>query len=117
MRRIFGGKLLVGVLVAAVLIACGPVCQASGKTKAEKHALKIEKELSKFKAGAYLHLTFNDNTESSGHLGTLGDASFEFNNSENNAKETHQYGDVSKVERAKEYIGEGSVKHHHRGIL
>jgi hypothetical protein len=35
------------------------------------------------------------------------------NNSETNAKETHLYSDVSRVEKGKEYIGAGSAPKHH----
>ena len=40
-------------------------------------------------------------------MNTLSDASFTFNNSETNAKETHHYSDVTSVEKGKEYIGAG----------
>ncbi len=40
-----------------------------------------------------------------GTVNTLSDASFTFNNTETNTKETHNYSDVTSVEKGKEYIG------------
>ncbi len=112
MKTKSGGKLLVCVAITLALLAFVPACHGSPKTKAEKHALKIEKDLAKYKAGSYLHLVLNNNTEVNGTLGTLSETSFDFSNTETNAKETHLYGDVYKVEKGKQYIGEGSEKHH-----
>jgi hypothetical protein len=93
------------------------VCRAGSGTKADKHAQKMEKTLARYKTGTYLHLEFANNTECSGTLDTLTDKSFSFNNSDTNAKETHLYGDVTRVEKGKQYIGEGSAPKHHIHIF
>jgi hypothetical protein len=117
MRFKFGGKRMVCLAAALALMACVPVCQAKSGTKADKHAQKIEKALGRYKAGTLLHLQFSNNTESSGTLDKLSDTSFSFNNTDTNAKETHLYGDVTRVEKGKEYIGEGSAPKHHIHIF
>jgi hypothetical protein len=117
MRTFFGGKPTLCLVAALVLVACVPVCQAGSESKADKRAQKIEKKLSKFKTGTLLHLELNNNTECTGTVNTLSDASFTFNNSENNAKETHLYSDVSSVEKGKEYIGQGSAPKRHIHIF
>jgi hypothetical protein len=50
-------------------------------------------------------------------VNTLSDASFTFNNSETNAKETHLYSDVSRAEKGKEYIGQGSTPKRHGHVF
>ena len=94
-----------------------PLCHAESGSKADKHAQKMEKKLSKFKAGTLLHLEFNNNTECIGTVNTLSDQSFTFNNSDTNAKETHLYSDVTAVEKGKQYIGAGSAPKHHIHIF
>jgi hypothetical protein len=116
-KAIFGGKAMVTLAVALALIVCVPVCQAKSGSKADKHAQKIGKKLARFKAGTLLHLEFNNNTECTGTVDKLSDTSFTFNNSETNAKETHQYGDVLTVDKGKEYIGQGSAPKHHIHIF
>jgi hypothetical protein len=117
MKAIFGGKAVVIFAVALALIVCVPVCQAKSGSKVDKHAQKISKKLTKYKAGTLLHLEFNNNTECTGTVDKLSDTSFTFNNSETNAKETHQYSDVSTVDKGKEYIGQGSAPKHHIHIF
>ena len=109
MRGFFGGKRLLCLAAALVLIVSVPVCQARSGSKAEKHAQKVQKKLSRYKAGTLLHLEFNNNTECLGTVITLSDTSFAFNNSETNAKENHNYSDVSDVDKGKAYIGQGST--------
>ena len=113
MRVSFGGKSVIYLVAALFFVACVPMCQAGSGSKVDKHAQKIEKTLSRFNTGTLLHLDFNNNTECTGTVNTLSDASFTFNNSETNAKETHLYSDVSRVEKGKEYIGQGSTPKHH----
>ncbi len=117
MKSFFGGKIVLCLAAALMLAACVPICQARSGSKADKHAQKMEKKLAKFKTGTFLHLEFNNNTECTGTINTLSDTSFTFNNSETNAKETHQYSDVSKVEKGKQYIGEGSGPKRHIHIF
>ena len=66
--RGFGGKWVLCLAVTLVLAASVPLCRARSGSKAEKHAQKIQKKLSKYKAGTLLHLEFNDNTECTGTL-------------------------------------------------
>lgn len=109
MRGSFGGKVVLSMAVALMLIACVPVCQARSGSKAEKQAQKIHKKLSKYKPGTLLHLQLNNDTECSGKVLTLSETSFIFNNSETNAKETYNYSDVTHVDKGKQYIGQGSA--------
>jgi hypothetical protein len=117
MRGFFSGKRLLCLAVAMVLVASVPVCQARSGSKAEKHAQKVQKKLSKYKPGTLLHLEFNDNAECTGTVNTLSDTSFTFNNSETNAKESHNYSDVSNVDKGKTYIGQGSTPKRHIHIF
>lgn len=114
MKSRISGKTVLCLAAALLFVACTPVMQARSGSKADKHAQKIEKTLARYKTGTFLHLEFNNNTESSGTVNTLSDKSFTFNNSDTNAKETHLYGDVTKVEKGQQYIGEGSTPRHHR---
>ena len=117
MKSLFGGKSAPCLGLALALVVCAPLCQAKAGTKVDKHAQKIEKKLSRYKTGTFLRLEFNNNTQCSGTVNALSDTSFVFNNTENNAKETHLYSDVSSVEKGKEYIGEGSAPKHHIHIF
>lgn len=112
MKRLFGSKLMLGLAAVLALTVCVPVCQAKSGSKAEKHAQKMQKKLSHYKPGTLLRLTFNDNSECTGTVNTLSDASFTFNNTDTNQKETHNYSDVSDVEKGKQYIGQGSTSRH-----
>lgn len=109
MRGLFGRKTVLCLAAALMLVACVPVCQARSGSKAEKHAQKMQKKLAKYKPSTLLHLEFNDNTECSGKLMKLADTSFTLNNTETNAVETHNYSDLSQVEKGKQYIGQGST--------
>ncbi|MGC1461558.1 MAG: hypothetical protein WA802_05110 [Terracidiphilus sp.] len=113
MRKYFGGKSTLSIAAVLVSVGCMFVCQAQSGSKADKHGQKIEKKLSKYKTGTLLHLEFNNSPECNGTLNTLSDKSFILNNSDTNAKETHLYSDVSRVEKGKEYIGAGSAPKHH----
>lgn len=117
MRVSFGGKIVLCLGAALALVVCVPLCQAKSGSKSDKHAQKIEKKLSKYKTGTLLRVAFNDNTECTGTVNTLSDVSFTFNNSETNAKETHNYSDVSSVDKGKEYIGQGSAPKKHIHIF
>ena len=112
MRVSLGGKSAIFLAAALLFVACVPMCQAGSGSKVDKHALQIEKALSRFKTGTLLHIEFNNNTECTGTVNALADTSFTFNNSDTNAKETHLYSDVSRVEKGKEYIGQGSTPKH-----
>jgi hypothetical protein len=116
MRGILSGKWAPFLAVALVMV-CAPACRAGSSPKPDKHAQKIEKKLSKYKSGTLLHLAFSDNSECTGTVNALSDTSFTFNNSDTNAKETHNYSDVSSVEKGTEYIGAGSTPKHRGHIF
>ena len=110
-----GKKLAVSLAVTSALVFFVPTGHAASAKGLEKQAKKIESKLANFPKGAFLHLFFRDGSDSSGKLDKLADNSFTFTNSDSNADETHPYADVTKVEKGKEYIGEGSgpKKHIH----
>lgn len=112
-----GGRWALCLGVALVLAWGAPLCLARSGSKADKHAQKMEKKLSKYKSGTVLHLEFADNTESLGTVIALSKDSFTFSNSDTNAKETHLYRDVSHVEKGKEYFGAGAAPKHHIHIF
>jgi hypothetical protein len=112
MKFSWGKKAVVFLAVALAVSACAQVSWARSPKSQEKQAHKVQGWLNKYPAGSLLHFTFRDGTESTGKLGTLSDANFNFTNSESNASETHAYGDVKKVEKGKEYIGKGSTETH-----
>ncbi len=110
-------KLAVSLTVALALFVTLPACHATTSpdksTKAlAKQAHKTQSALARYQAGSLLRLTLRDGTQTTGKLGTMSENSFAFTNADNNANETHQYSDVTKVEKAKEYIGEGPGHKH-----
>jgi hypothetical protein len=125
-RRLRGAALFGGVMTMvslakkttvclALVLACGlvtPSYAVSAKSL-EKQAKKVEAALAKFPRGAFLHFHFRDGSEGAGKLGNLSENSFSFTNTESNAEETHQYSDVTKIDKGKEYIGKDSASHHH----
>ncbi len=117
MKSCFGGKSALCLVAVLALVVCVPVCHAKAGTNADKQAQKVQKKLSKYKTGTLLHLQFTNSTECTGTVNTLSDTSFSFNNSDTNVKETHQYTDVSSVEKGNEYIGAGSAPKHHIHIF
>jgi hypothetical protein len=80
----------------------------------EKQARKIQGKLLKYPKGAFLHFEFRDGSEGTGKLGTLSDHSFSFTNTDSNLDESHNYSDVTKIEKGKTYIGKNSEPAHHR---
>jgi len=108
---------ILSVIVACLLIASVPAAQAQTGAQLNKHARRVAKHLAKFHSGTYLRFDFRDNTESFGSLGSLSDASFQFTDSDSNTVETRSYGDLARVSRGKEYIGEGSEPGHHVRLL
>jgi len=104
------------VVPALGLLAAAPVCRAesagsSSNAGLDKHARKIHHELSRFPTGSYIHLTMNDGSERTVALVSLEDESFTSSNAETNNRETHEYADIHRVTREKDYIGEGSEGH------
>jgi hypothetical protein len=110
-------KLAVSLAVALALFVTLPVGHATSSpaktAKAlQKQAHKTQSALAKYQAGSLLRLTLRDGTQTTGKLGTMSEGSFAFTNSDSNANETHLYSDVTKVEKGKEYIGEGPGHKH-----
>lgn len=89
-----------------------PMGHAVSAKSLEKQARKTEARLSKFPRGTFLYFKFRDGNESTGKLGALAEHSFSFTNSDTNGEETHNYSDVTKVEKGKTYIGKDSESHH-----
>ncbi len=117
MKTSLGNKTILCLAALLAFVALVPVCHARSARNDEKQARKIQTKLSKYQPGSYVHLYFRDKTDSIGALGALSDTSFAFINSDSNAKETHLYSDVSRVEKGKETIGEGSTPKHHIHIF
>jgi hypothetical protein len=110
-------KLAVSLSVALVLFVTLPACHATqspDKTAKAlaKQAHKTQSALAKYQAGTLLRLTLHDGTQTTGKLGAMSETSFAFTNADSNANETHLYSDVTKVEKTKEYIGEGPGHKH-----
>jgi hypothetical protein len=99
--------------LAFVFITAAPASHALLSKSQEKQAHKMQSRLAKYPAGSFLHLTFRDGTQSNGKLGALADTGFSFANADSNTNETHAYSDVTKIQKGKEYIGEGTAPHHH----
>jgi hypothetical protein len=121
MKPALAVKWTVSFAFALTLLLALPACQAKtdpakAQRSLDKQAHKIQNTLARYPAGSLLQLTMRDGTQTTGKLGTLSDSNFAFTNADTNANETHLYSDVKKVEKAKEYIGEGST-HHHIHIL
>jgi hypothetical protein len=113
MKDVFGRKSVVRLALAWSLLVMIPVCQAQSAPNLDKHARKIHKRLVKYPTGTYVNLAFRDGTASTGMLGAVTETSFTVTNADNNAAETHSYNEVARVDRGKEYIGEGSEHGHH----
>jgi hypothetical protein len=115
MRFFLGGKSIVPAVSLAliVVIAAVPVCQAQSPTNLSKHARRVQRRLGKYPAGSYLDVVLRDSSEVMGTLGVLSAASFTITNTDTNTTETHTYGEVAHVGRAKQYIGAGSEPEHH----
>lgn len=113
MKLSFAGKSIIRLALTWTLIAVIPACQAQSAPNLDKHARKIHKRLTKYPTGTYVNLAFRDGTDSSGLLGAVTPASFTITNADNNAAETHLYGEIATVQRGKEYIGEGSQPRRH----
>jgi len=79
----------------------------------DKHARRIEKKLSKYRAGSFVQVDLRNDSISLGKLGQLSDSTFQVVDSDTNKPVTFAYNDVSQVHPAKQYIGEGSEPGHH----
>lgn len=101
------------LVIAFASIALASTCQAESSAKLEKHARKIEKRLAKYRAGTLVEVDFRDNSEATGSLGDVSDATFQITNADSNKVQTFNFVDVASVRKAKEYIGAGSEPEHH----
>jgi hypothetical protein len=113
MKDVFGRKSIMRWALTWTLLVLVPACQAQSAPNLDKHARKVQKRLTKYPKGTYVDVAFRDGTDSTGMLGTLSPTSFTFTNADNNASETHLYSEVARVDRSKEYIGDGSEPGHH----
>lgn len=103
---------LLPVLILASIVAA-PACQAqSNAPSLDKHARHIHKALTRYSSGTYVDVVLRDGSQSAGSLGAVNAASFTMTNADNNVPETHDYADVARVEKGREYIGAGSEGHH-----
>jgi hypothetical protein len=110
---LFGGRSMIRLALAWVLLAMVPAAQAQAAPNLSKHERKIQKRLLAYPAGTYVNVELRDGTERAGQLGTVDAASFSITLADSNAAETHAYGEVARVSVSKEYIGEGSEPGHH----
>ena len=116
MNSICSGKSIVRLALAWTLLVVVPACQAQSAPNLDKHARKIEKRLTKYPAGAYVNVALRDGSQNSGVLRRLGATSFTITDADSNAPATFLYNDVAQVQQGKEYIGEGSERHHYLHI-
>ena len=103
------------LLLALAFLIAAPAftSRAESSAKLEKHARKIEKHLARYRTGTLLEIDFRDNSQATGSLDGLSDATFRMTNSDSNTAQTFNYADVDRVRRVKEYIGAGSESGHH----
>jgi hypothetical protein len=103
------------MLIAAAILMAGfaPICRAESSAKLEKHAQKIEKRLARYRTGTLVQIDFRDNSEAQGSLRDVSDTSFQITNADSNKVQTFNFADVSRVRKAKEYIGTASGSEHH----
>jgi hypothetical protein len=105
--------LVCSLALACSLISAAPLCSAQSPARIAGHASKIHKKLAKYPLGSYLEFKFRNHTDAFGNLDALSAASFTFTNADSNAKETRLYTAVSRVEKGKTYIGEGTAPRRH----
>ena len=106
-------SLLLLAVVAFAFPALALAASANAAAKQDKHARKIEKKLEKYRAGTFLQVELNDNTEARGSLGKLFNTTFELNNADTNTVQSIKYSDVDTVNKTKQYIGAGAEPSHH----
>jgi hypothetical protein len=110
-------KSLLVLAVAVIAFAVSPAAFPQQNPNLDKHARKVEKRLSKFRAGSFVQIDFRNGSESLGLLGPLSEATFQMTDADNNQKETYNYEDVADVRKGKEYIGDGSEPGHRPRLL
>ena len=112
--RFFRRFSTLSMLCLLALVAAAPAARAQSSSRLDKHSRKIEKQLAKFQASSFLEFDFRDRTANFGKLGQLSEATFQYTDSDNNKVVTRSYDDLERVSKAKEFIGEGSRRHHFR---
>jgi hypothetical protein len=113
----FRRKSAIHIFAAVAMVATAALAQAQSSAPLDKHARRIEKRLTKFQPGTFLDFEFRDSSKTFGSLGPLSATSFQFTDSDSNKTQTHLYGELSEVKKAREYIGEGSEPRHHVRLL
>ena len=113
MTAFLNRKSILCLAIVLLTLVAIPAAQAQQSPNLDKHARKIEKELSKFRPGSYVDIGFRNGSESLGSLGHLANATFQITDADNNQTETFAYNDVEQVRKGKAYIGEGSEPGHH----
>jgi len=108
MKTALNRKSILCFAFALLVLAALPAARPQQTPNLDKHARKMEKKLSKFRAGSYVDIGFRNGSESMGSLGALANATFQITDADNNRTETFAYRDVAQVRKAKEYIGDGS---------
>lgn len=103
---------LVGLLLLAVPLSHAPLCRAESPTHEAKRIRKIGKKLAKYPDGTYLRVVFRDHSQSLGTVSGLTATSFIFTDAEANAAHSYTYADVAHVQKAKTFIGEGTLHRH-----
>jgi hypothetical protein len=100
--------------LAMASAAIAPACHAqSAAPNLDKHARKMHKLVASYSSGTYVALVLRDGSQTAGSLGAVKSASFTITNTDTNVPETHDYADVARVEKGREYIGAGSGPDHH----
>ncbi|HEU5351795.1 MAG TPA: hypothetical protein VFU55_09375 [Terracidiphilus sp.] len=131
MNPLFRSRTIAGLAFTVALTALLPMCRAQrmqaqntdaqntqmDRHTLDKHARKVEKTLSKYEAGAYVHLEMRDGTDLFGTLGALEDTSFRFVDTDNNATDTIAYDSVERVRHDAQKVDEREYPHHHRHLL
>lgn len=108
-RKSFICMAFLGICVAVV-----PLAWSQSPAGLDKHERKMEKRIAKFRPGTYVQLDFRDSSQAYGSLGVVSTTSFQFTNADSNKVATYSYGDVTRIRKAKQYIGAGSSEHHMR---
>ncbi len=101
-------KSLLCLVVAFTLFATVPAAFTQQNPNLDKHARKIEKKLTKFRAGSFVQIDLRNDSMSLGSLGPLSESTFQVVDSDTNKAVTFAYSDVAAVHKGTQYIGEGS---------
>jgi hypothetical protein len=105
-------KSLLCLVVAFTLLATVPAAFTQQNPNLDKHARRIEKKLTKFRAGSFVQIDLRNDSMSLGSLGSLSESTFQVVDSDTNKAVTFAYSDVASVHKGMQYIGEGSEPGH-----